>query len=81
MVDETALLDALEAGTLGGAALDVFATEPNIDPRFLTLENVVLSPHSSSITRETRAAIIARLIGDIEAFLQDRPFFNAAGTP
>lgn len=78
VVDEPALLDALETGRLYGAALDVFATEPTIDPRFLGLDNVVLSPHSASITRETRAAIIARIIGDIDAFHEGRPFFDAA---
>lgn len=78
VVDEPALLDALESGRIGGAALDVFAREPDIDPRFLALENVVLSPHSASITRETREAIIARLLGDIDAFLNERPFFDAA---
>jgi phosphoglycerate dehydrogenase-like enzyme len=39
---------------------------------------VVLTPHSASITQETRVAIIARMIGDIEAFREERPFLNAA---
>lgn len=81
VVDEAALLDALEAKSIAGAALDVFENEPNIDPRFFTLDNVVLAPHSSSITHETRAAIIARMLGDIEAFLNSAPFFNAAEPP
>ena len=46
VVDEAALLDALENKKIAGAALDVFASEPNIDARFLPLENVVLQPHS-----------------------------------
>jgi len=78
VVDEAALLDALEAKAIAGAALDVFATEPDIDPRFLALDNVVLQPHSASITNETRAAMVKRLISDIDAFLNGRPFFNAA---
>ncbi len=53
-LDESALLDALESGALGRAALDVFLNEPDIDPRFLQLDNVVLSPHQSSGTVETR---------------------------
>lgn len=79
VVDEGALIEALEAGTIAGAALDVFAREPEIDRRFLRLENVVLAPHSASITHETRAAIIARMIGDIDAFRQGQPFHDAAG--
>jgi hydroxypyruvate reductase len=78
VIDEAALLDALEQGTIAGAALDVFASEPNIDPRFLELENVVLQPHSSSITHETRAAMIGRLMSDVEAFLSGKPFYDAA---
>jgi lactate dehydrogenase-like 2-hydroxyacid dehydrogenase len=78
VVDEAALLDALENKTIAGAGLDVFASEPNIDPRFLELDNVVLQPHSASITHETRAAMLSRLLGDIDAFLNGRPFHDAA---
>jgi hydroxypyruvate reductase len=78
VVDEPALLEALESKAIAGAALDVFASEPNIDSRFLGLDNVVLQPHSASITHETRAAILNRLLGDIGAFLAGRPFFDAA---
>ena len=78
VVDEPALLEALESKRIAGAALDVFASEPNIDPRFLSLDNVVLQPHSASITHETRAAMLNRLLGDIESYLSGRPFFDAA---
>jgi len=50
-IDEVALLDALEAGTIAGAGLDVFNGEPNIDPRFAALDNVVLQPHQGSGAR------------------------------
>jgi lactate dehydrogenase-like 2-hydroxyacid dehydrogenase len=56
-VDEAALLDALEARKLGGAALDVFEGEPSINPRFLALDNVLLQPHHASGTLETRKAM------------------------
>jgi lactate dehydrogenase-like 2-hydroxyacid dehydrogenase len=78
VVDEAALLDVLENRKIAGAALDVFAGEPNIDARFLPLENVVLQPHNSSITHETRAAMVARILSDIDAFLNGRAFHNAA---
>jgi len=56
-VDEPALLDALENGTLGAAALDVFVGEPALNPRFLALRNVLLQPHHASGTHETRVAM------------------------
>jgi lactate dehydrogenase-like 2-hydroxyacid dehydrogenase len=78
VVDEPALLAALESGAIAAAGLDVFATEPALDPRFLALENVVLAPHSASITYETRAALVARMLDDIEAFREGRDFLDAA---
>lgn len=56
-VDEAALLDALEAGQIAGAGLDVFLNEPSIDARFYALDNVVIQPHQGSGTVETRAAM------------------------
>jgi len=56
-VDEVALLNALETGRLGGAGLDVFLGEPDIDKRFAALPNVVLSPHQGSATLGTRQAM------------------------
>ncbi|MEM9062551.1 MAG: 2-hydroxyacid dehydrogenase [Pseudomonadota bacterium] len=56
-VDEDALLDALESGALGAAALDVFEGEPALNPRFLDLNNVMVQPHHASGTVETRKAM------------------------
>jgi hydroxypyruvate reductase len=70
VVDEAALIRALECGTLGGAALDVFANEPNIDSRLLELENIVLSPHAASFTQEAREQMFQRLVGAADAYFE-----------
>ena len=57
IVDERALVAALEAGTIAGAALDVYEREPEVEEGLLALENVVLSPHLGSATRDTRVAM------------------------
>lgn len=72
VVDEAALIEALRSGRIAGAGLDVFATEPNLDPAFLDLENVVLQPHAASITYETRRAIISRLRDAIATFVNNQ---------
>ncbi len=57
IVDERALVTALGEGVIAGAALDVFEHEPDIQPRLLELDNVVLLPHLGSATNETRTAM------------------------
>ena len=57
IVDETALVAALQAGTIKGAGLDVFADEPHIPAPLMTMDNVVLLPHVGSATNETRKAM------------------------
>ncbi len=65
IVDEAALVEALEAGRLAGAGLDVWAHEPAIDPRLLALRNVVMLPHMGSATLEGRVASGERVIQNI----------------
>ena len=57
VVDEEALVKALEEGALGGAGLDVFEDEPHIPEPLKRMENVVLAPHIGSASVETRAAM------------------------
>jgi lactate dehydrogenase-like 2-hydroxyacid dehydrogenase len=57
VVDEEALAEALAAGVIAGAALDVFEQEPDLFPDLLELDNVVLAPHLGSATVETRKAM------------------------
>lgn len=65
IVDEEALVDALEAGRLAGAGLDVWRHEPEIDPRLLALPNVVMTPHMGSATYEGRIATGEKVIANI----------------
>ena len=69
VVDEAALVAALVDGRLAGAGLDVFADEPNVPEALLTLDNVVLLPHVGSGTVETRAAMEALTLRNLDEFL------------
>lgn len=74
IVDEEALVEALEAGQLAGAGLDVWEFEPQIDPRLLALPNVVMTPHMGSATYEGRIATGERVIANIRMWVGgDRP--------
>jgi lactate dehydrogenase-like 2-hydroxyacid dehydrogenase len=68
VVDEGALVEALVAGTIAGAALDVFEDEPRVPARLLALENVVLLPHVGSGTHETRHAMADLVLANLRAF-------------
>ena len=68
VVDEDALLYALQHKKIGGAALDVFENEPSPNTAFLTLDNVLLTPHIGSATSETRIAMTNLAVDNLEAF-------------
>jgi lactate dehydrogenase-like 2-hydroxyacid dehydrogenase len=65
VVDERALVEALLAGRLAGAALDVFEDEPNVPPSLFTLDNVVVLPHIASATTETREAMAGCVLANL----------------
>jgi lactate dehydrogenase-like 2-hydroxyacid dehydrogenase len=73
VVDEAALVEALAAGRLAGAALDVYEKEPQVTPALLTMENVVLLPHLGSATRETRVAMGRRAVENLRLFFSGSP--------
>ena len=68
VVDDDALITALQSGRLAAAGLDVFRNEPDIDPRYRTLDNAFLLPHLGSATRQTRSAMGHRAVDNLEAF-------------
>jgi lactate dehydrogenase-like 2-hydroxyacid dehydrogenase len=73
VVDTDALVRALTEGRLGGAALDVFEGEPDVDPRLLALEQVVLTPHLGSAGDRTRSAMCGLAVRNVAAVLAGRP--------
>lgn len=72
VVDEQALVKALQDGTIRGAALDVFENEPAISEELKTMENVVLTPHIASATQETRDKMAKMAATNIIECLEDR---------
>ena len=76
LVDDDALIASLMAGHLAGAGLDVYRGEPNLDRRYLSLEQVMLLPHQGSATRETREAMGAMVVANLDAFFAGQPVPN-----
>jgi lactate dehydrogenase-like 2-hydroxyacid dehydrogenase len=73
VVDEAALVTALQNGQIAAAGLDVFEREPNVTPELLKMENVVLLPHLGSATLETREAMGRRALENIQLFVSGAP--------
>ncbi len=73
VIDEAALIEALKAGTIAGAALDVFESEPNVPQALREMDNVVLTPHIGSATAQTRRAMAALAFDNLDAQLSGKP--------
>jgi len=76
VIDQKALIQALKDKSIAGAGLDVFWDEPNIDPLFFKLQNVVLTPHNGSNTHETRRAMADLALANLKAFFDERPLLT-----
>lgn len=76
VVDEEALIDALERGVIAGAGLDVFEDEPNVPQRLRALPHVVLVPHIGSATTETRQAMADLAAANLAAHFGGKPLLT-----
>jgi lactate dehydrogenase-like 2-hydroxyacid dehydrogenase len=76
LVDEAALVEMLRNGGIKGAALDVFANEPNVPEALLGLDNVVLSPHQGSATNETRDLMGQMVVDNLLAHFNGEPLLS-----
>ncbi len=81
LIDEKALADAIEAGHVGGAALDVFETEPTVDQRLQMLPQVVATPHIAASTREGQELVGVETAAALRDFLRDGIIRNAVNFP
>jgi len=79
VVDTDALVRALTAGRIAGAALDVFEDEPHVDPRLLALPQVVLTPHLGSAGDRTRSAMCGLAVRNVAEVLAGRPPLTPVG--
>lgn len=77
LIDEAAMVELLQNGGLGGAALDVFEKEPEVPAALLGLDNVVLSPHQGSATNQTRDAMGALLVTNLDRHFAGEPLISA----
>ncbi len=81
LVDEAALIAALRDGRLGAAALDVFEDEPRVPASLRDLDNVVLTPHVGSFTRETRLAMGMLAADNLIAHFEGKPLLTPVNPP
>jgi lactate dehydrogenase-like 2-hydroxyacid dehydrogenase len=78
VVDEAALVDALQHKRIAGAALDVFENEPFVPKELYELDNVLMVPHIASATAQTRQAMGQRVLDNLAAFFKQQPLVSAA---
>jgi lactate dehydrogenase-like 2-hydroxyacid dehydrogenase len=76
VIEEQALLEALETRRLAGAGLDVFASEPDLNRKFATLENTILTPHIGSATIPARQAMGQLMMDNVLAHFAGRPLLT-----
>lgn len=76
VVDQTALIKALQDGVIAGAALDVFEDEPNVPEALRAMDNVVLTPHIASATWQTRHAMADLAFGNLQAHFAGKPLLT-----
>jgi len=81
VVDEAALVRALQEGRIAGAGLDVYEREPHVPEALFALDNVVLAPHIASATVQTRQAMAQRVLANLAAFFAGQPMPSAAPGP
>lgn len=74
--DEPALIEALQNGTIAGAALDVFAKEPNIPEALLTMDNIILTPHIGTAPREARSDMFDEGIQNLVEYFSGKEVTN-----
>lgn len=75
-IDEAALVSALKEGRIAGAGLEVFENEPKVPPELMSMDSVVLTPHSAVFTTESRADLCQHLICNLEAFFAGKPLIT-----
>ena len=75
-VDDDALIEALKNKKIYGAGLDVFNNEPNLDKRYLELDNCFVLPHVGSATHETRLAMSMLAVNNLKCFFSNKPLIS-----
>ena len=81
VVDQAALVDALVAGRIAGAGLDVFNDEPKVPEALMALDRVVLLPHMGSATVQTRQAMADRVFDNLQSFFSEGRLISGATAP